>query len=742
MPIHDHRGGNIPGGYDPNAAVNGAPPPEPTAEQIAAFKAQMADELAAKQAANEKETHESRKIVARELHHRAIRVDFQESFAIKETALFSGPDGVDKAKGGSAIPGVEMQIPVIAHAGIHVHEIPVVDGVRGKTLERHEAGHPAEPGDPRFGTVGNGKPIPVAHDVNAPQDPEVKLERIAGARVRAVTMPETDPLFVVPGQPAVFESKAVIPPAISVETGSLDPGNGNRPRYASVLPEAGKPPEAFGIPEFTSPASRIKPFFQRPTARAVVPEGQYVPQGVVAKVPGQEVPYSPDVSAKAETPLVPGEGIRSPFDPGVRVTMPESRGLDPRHTSRFVSDRSLTDIPQQGSVYFPSQKSVIVPPVGEKPVVAGAQDKGPDAIPFAPVPGRSADPAGQDPILLDPIIAPETPEAVRFTIREKAVPGIELPPEAVVPVDTRVPGDTHVSLAHVEILRLDPAESREADAVAFKPVEHGIEAVPEGNPILAVREAESEPVPVVGFNGGIVPPAEKPLFVGAEIPLDGSNPEDQIRAQQDLAFQGSQPVRFAEGVYTENPEVKPVDRLINRAEAGTEGRPIDHDRPGEVPLAGEDDTVFLEQPDRKRADRIDDHEDDLPPVFVPGHMHRPEGGPILFNVNPGYVPPSRDQHETTLAHEVVNMVDRFLVTAEQGSYVSEVHMTMNHEILPGTEILFRQVGNSLVVTFVNMDGGNLELLRRETPDLAESLRTHTGEAVEIRIVTAVGGETV
>jgi hypothetical protein len=227
-----------------------------------------------------------------------------------------------------------------------------------------------------------------------------------------------------------------------------------------------------------------------------------------------------------------------------------------------------------------------------------------------------------------------------------------------------------------------------------------------------------------------------------EIPLDGSNPEDQIRAQQDLAFQGSQPVRFADGVFETNPDAKPVERLVVRAEAGTESRGVDHDRPGEIPLAGEEDAFSVEKADRKRSDRIDDHEDDLPPVFVPGHVNRTESDPILFNVNPGYVPPSRDQHGSNLAYEVVSMVDRFLVTAEQGSYVKEVHMTMNHEILPGTEIQFRQVGNSLVVTFVNMDGGNLELLRREAPDLAESLRTHTGDNVEIRIVTALGGETV
>jgi hypothetical protein len=69
-------------------------------------------------------------------------------------------------------------------------------------------------------------------------------------------------------------------------------------------------------------------------------------------------------------------------------------------------------------------------------------------------------------------------------------------------------------------------------------------------------------------------------------------------------------------------------------------------------------------------------------------------------------------------------------------------MTLNADILPGTEIHFRQVGESLTVTLVNKDGLVSDQLRAEAPELAETLRAQFGSEVELRIETGEGRETV
>lgn len=145
--------------------------------------------------------------------------------------------------------------------------------------------------------------------------------------------------------------------------------------------------------------------------------------------------------------------------------------------------------------------------------------------------------------------------------------------------------------------------------------------------------------------------------------------------------------------------------------------------------------------DKRDAGRESDEEEskntiELNPLMAAGMLY-PVGKEVaLFNVPSGGAEPVRDRvGSETLAREVVEMVDRFLVTAEEGSYVKELRMTMNPDVMPGTEILMRMVGQSLTVTFVNKDGNLGKQLASEVPALVASLRAHVGGNVDIRILT-------
>jgi hypothetical protein len=153
------------------------------------------------------------------------------------------------------------------------------------------------------------------------------------------------------------------------------------------------------------------------------------------------------------------------------------------------------------------------------------------------------------------------------------------------------------------------------------------------------------------------------------------------------------------------------------------------------------DGKFLEDRDteRRRAKSEAKDDDVPPPSHVAGASHRFGSDPLPFQANPVPHAPGRSADES-LAHEVVHMVDRFLVTADPGSYVKELHMTLNPDILPDTEIRFRMVDQSLTVTFVNREGNILDRLREEAPELAKSLRIALGADVDIRIETDAGRE--
>jgi hypothetical protein len=69
-------------------------------------------------------------------------------------------------------------------------------------------------------------------------------------------------------------------------------------------------------------------------------------------------------------------------------------------------------------------------------------------------------------------------------------------------------------------------------------------------------------------------------------------------------------------------------------------------------------------------------------------------------------------------------------------------MTMNPDIMPGTEIRFRMVDQSLTVTFVNPEGNMVEKLKAEAPELAQALQGALGADVEIRIETGEGRVTL
>lgn len=152
-------------------------------------------------------------------------------------------------------------------------------------------------------------------------------------------------------------------------------------------------------------------------------------------------------------------------------------------------------------------------------------------------------------------------------------------------------------------------------------------------------------------------------------------------------------------------------------------------------------TLEKRDTERRRA-KVEMKEDVVPPPYLaPGTSHRFGADSVLFAANPVRTAPGRAGDET-LAREVAHMVERFLVTADAGSYVKELHMTLNPDILPGTEIRFRMVDQSLTVTLLSKEGNVVERLRREAPELARSLRGLMGADVELRIETGEGRETL
>ncbi len=819
MPIHDHRGGPIPGGYDPNEQIPGQAPPEPTPEQIAAFKAQMADEMAAKQVTNDKEAHESRKIVARELHHRALKVDFQTSFAVRESDVL-GVGGVNGPRGGKSVLALHNDHPVAPPVDM-VRPSDGVVVVHEKHIQVHETGNDVGPGNPGF----DGHPH--EHRAVLPEG-EVEGEKAiipkkaGGPHVRAVAVPETEP-----GTPVKPVADEALPPVHTVthaQTAGFQPAN-----------------------------TKIKPFFQKPVTRAVVPPGNPIHPGQVSHaVSKPEGTFIPAVEGKTQVPEVPGF---HPAQRHVEVTLgetviPQKKAIAPPADGVVPPGEAFVPPTEAGRRIptFQSREHTVVPASREKPVGeiaipethvhVHAHAKSVER-PDAPVSVTTPVPVEGKPVVHAETYRPETRPGEAPVIPGEApvIPGTELPVvhaeavagkpapiptvygKQVTPVEPQVPPtEFHVRAVKSPVSVGQPAipgekpvhaktvvpgaETREPHfqihakaeiphgkpqepAHADLPVTERAEGVPEGRkPIEHVRaleqprekpaarrvETHSDPIeqPVVrlaaprdsnpfhpsekhqvGEPPAILPgahpvsKAERPLETGLELPVpDGSRPEDQIQVRETLPFQAGHPVRFAEPVAQENPEVKPTENLVVRAEAGTGAPGAEHHEKSVVTWERDPEGFTVEKADQKRAARIDDHDDDTPPIAVPNHVHLVENDPILFNINPGYQAPLPQNHEASLAHEVVSMVDRFLVTAEPGSYVKELHMTMNDQVLAGVEIQFRQVGNSLVVTLVNHDGANAELLRREAPDLAEALRTHTGEDVEVRIVTAVGGETV
>jgi hypothetical protein len=245
-------------------------------------------------------------------------------------------------------------------------------------------------------------------------------------------------------------------------------------------------------------------------------------------------------------------------------------------------------------------------------------------------------------------------------------------------------------------------------------------AVPEGKPGFGV-DAKVEVLPVTA-------PDPKPIALAREI--EGSKAEGIHAAPSH---------KHSVKLHGESVTVIPVgsDVVLPGKAAGA----LPHTERLVVHNTGETGGKSQEKRDheqRREKEKDKDKDDSLPPpLAVAGLAHQFGVNAALFNAIPG--PADQGRHGTdSLAHEVVDMVQRFLVTADPGSYVKELHMTLNPDILPGTEIRFRMVDQSLTVTFVNSDGNMLDKLRAEAPELAKALNGVVGSEVEIRIETGEG----
>jgi hypothetical protein len=261
-----------------------------------------------------------------------------------------------------------------------------------------------------------------------------------------------------------------------------------------------------------------------------------------------------------------------------------------------------------------------------------------------------------------------------------------------------------------------------------------------GKPV--VRSAESAPLDLPVSKDGQV------FFAGFEPPTLEKFPEHPVTA---FAAQIESPIEHAlvAGIpETERPEshihLKPIDQFVIRAEGGTESHGAGHHERTPLLREGEgggDGVDFrIDKADRKHAvDFEADKSGNVPEaVMQAGALYRLHTGEDPLQAAFHHQAQVQHGHTTPLTQEVVSMVDRLLVTADSGSYVKEVRMSMNDSVLPNVEIQFRQVGNSLTVILINEGGESLEMLRKEAPELAEALRSRTGDEVEVKIITGVG----
>jgi hypothetical protein len=631
MPVHDRFGG-LPNVADSESGLKHEPPPQPTPEQIATFKAQLTEEATEKQAAHDKNAYETRIILGRELRNHHLHVLFMNDQALLE-ARVNGAGKAEKAGSTRIVLTVDIQMPTLPRDLIRLMETPPVIEAHGDSIDIHLDGHA-----PRMGEIGYDPARPgrvhLEFAVSSPEEiPTLTFHRTEGALFSTLPFPgrEIPPLIPTEKVPEIRLETA--PATGSQATGfgaHQDPGA--RRQSADTGHGHDKPATVPVAKEVPGAGMRIKPFFQR-QARRVPGNDPVIPAAIpVALFGGKDVP--PTVDGKPPATTVHLDGGPAPF----KGPIPLSLRAQPGQARPAIPADSI-----------PSENGI--PWVPDKPAVRLTDLPGVRIE----MPNTSAGENGE--VLLGAAVLPFQP------LREVEV--------------TRETG--------IRIIAPIPLQAGEAPAM------------PENPTLLDPVRPETRALVLEASAG-----ADMPIL--SEV-ADPYKPADVDPYKPAMEIPGA-----------ERPLVAPV------ADAG--GKP-----PEERAL-------------EHRRIKVESKEDVVPP---PGYgaiaPHRFGSDPVLFAANPVQSGSGRVDDES-IAHEVVKMVDRMLVTAEEGSYVKELHMTLNPDILPGTEIQFRMVDQRLTVTFVNRDGSAADRLREEAPELSRSLQAVLGADVEIRIETGAGRESL
>jgi hypothetical protein len=777
MPIHDNKGRNpVPELGDASSFYQDGKPPEPTQAEIDAFKAAMAEEISTKVNAAEKEGNEARKRVVREMAKKLNRVEFYHDFEIKDKK-------VDGVRGGEPVLAINLDAPILPVSVTAIGETEAVIETRNKFTPIEDPG--------LDGHVPNPENILVIEVESANPDPlQVNVVKGAGPAKPGIAIPESDLLVV----PVAFKEgpQPHVHVTVSQETRGGDFDLSRQGDSRKGIPEE---PVIEGLPihnaehsVFVPANSKIKPFFRKsesdripegnpyafppaPVSRAVdLPEGT---PAVAAKVSvftdpvgGKpvvrlaesaplELPVSqegkaffaafepksaakipeviPGIAIQPEAAIPMPEGISVPENPVVQLhvaaliqteNLPERKDLplpaivegQPLPESRVVTVDPV--LPAQEPIVRivehatdPNLNPVVL--IEERAVIPGTPDKMPEVLGLADSPVALA-------VVPDRIALPEGGDAV---VRI-AVPELERPEEIRIesPETLEKPADNH------------------GDRPIERAVTPGAEDVELPETHIHLKPIEHEDKPLIDAPAGVALPVEL-RDVQVDDPALLVDPSAIVpdSVHQNLVFGEIKAPGFPEFVVSEAPDHRPADRLVLRTEGGSESRGADHYEQPPLLRESEDADFRIDKADLKRAGEIEDDKIEVPDsVMQAGALYRLHAGESPLQAAFNYQPPVQQGNSTPLTQEVVSMVDRLLVTADGGSYVKEVRMTMNDSVLPNTEIQFRQVGNSLTVTLFNEDGASLELLRKEAPELAEALRARTGDEVEVKIVTGVG----
>lgn len=678
MPIHDHKGRNPITGPGELGGYPGELPQEPTQAEIEAFKAALEEELSAKAAAAEKEDGEAKKRIIREQARKAVRVETGHRFEIRETRIES--------------PRVERR--TLAAFG-----------------EGPREGEPSLKVEGRI--AGPGNVLPVFRETAEPEAGHRKVEASGGTGgKREFAGRDGEPEETHPDESPVLlrfhnsEEAGVhpLPGSVSAKTDRpfgrllVKAEATSEPPAIRVSSQPGLvPPKRIGdadphLPAVTRTGQRIAEVFRpRKSGPSFHERSAFATTGVPFSTRGKVFTHGEAAILEPETPLEPAKG--TPSD-----EIPDSVPTSVVHsTSHPAIDIAVNSIPS------PAIDAAVEPIMG--PIIHPIADPIIDPV-FSPVFGPVA-------------AAGVNHESVRVSSRK--LEGIPDANPQSVPNPRR-------ELFREDVLETDSNPLPDPElipALVPEPVRLSVGGRKQGS----TGEFSGDP----GVSAAEIHPPEESLE-------KEEAPETTVLARQNHAFLEARRSSVSEFDLPGNPRPEPHRRQVVGAVTGTESRGTGRRERGESPWEDNAQGAWTVRGDEKRAGEIEaEKQERIPdPVFESAafRMHLPgESAPqseahVRIPVGPG--------NTTPLSQEVLSMVDRFLVTAEPGAYVKEVRLTLNDSVLPNTEVRFRQVGNSLVVTLVSEDEESADRLRAEAPDLAEALRGGSGDEVEVRVVTGVG----